>query len=196
MGILSFLPSILGGTKDVVETFKENTEQKGVRKHKESMADIDRDVATLNQFASEFYERKNRTWGDSLADTLNRLIRPVITIAVLSIFVYAPINPDGFVKMAQAYELIPNGYWALLSVIVGFYFGGRMQLKANDMKLSKENMTRFSELTKARKEFRKIDDDDESPQSKIFDTATVDNTKKIQNKVVFKWLEDEEDQGD
>ena len=28
---------------------------------------------------------------------------------------------------------MPDGFWALLSVIVAFYFGGRMQLKRQDM---------------------------------------------------------------
>jgi hypothetical protein len=28
---------------------------------------------------------------------------------------------------------MPDGFWALLSIIVAFYFGGRMQLKRQDM---------------------------------------------------------------
>jgi len=31
---------------------------------------------------------------------------------------------------------LPAGYWALVTVIIGFYFGGRMQLKAQDFQKS------------------------------------------------------------
>jgi hypothetical protein len=38
-----------------------------------------------------------------------------------------------FAQIARAYELMPDGFWALLSIIVAFYFGGRMQLKRQDL---------------------------------------------------------------
>ncbi|MDH5393806.1 MAG: holin family protein [Gammaproteobacteria bacterium] len=196
MAWYNLIENIFKSGKNIAEVFTENSEQKSVRKHKESMADIDRDVATLNQFAAEFHKRENRNIFDSVADALNRLIRPSITIAVLSLFVIAPYNPERFMLIAQAYELVPSGYWALLSVIVGFYFGGRMQLKAQDMTLKKAAVESFKDLVKSKKEFRKLNDEDESVQSKIYDTATQDKSKKIKNKVIDKWLENEEDQDD
>jgi hypothetical protein len=52
---------------------------------------------------------------------------------VLAFFVLAPLDPLRFAQIARAYELMPDGFWALLSIIVAFYFGGRMQLKRQDM---------------------------------------------------------------
>lgn len=193
MAWYNIIENVFKSGKNIAEVFTENSEQKGIRKHKESMADIDRDVATLNQYAAEFHKREKRSIFDALADALNRLIRPTITIAVLSLFFIAPYDPERFMIIAGAYELVPSGYWALLSVIIGFYFGGRMQLKAQDMTLKKASVESFKELIKTKKEFRKLNDNEESVQSKIFDTATKDNTKKIKNKVVQKWLDEDTD---
>ena len=41
-------------------------------------------------------------------------------------------DPAAFAALA----LLPAGYWALVTVIIGFYFGGRMQLKAQDFQKS------------------------------------------------------------
>jgi Holin of 3TMs, for gene-transfer release len=59
--------------------------------------------------------------------------RPLITLGVLAFFLLAPLDPLRFARIARAYELMPDGFWALLSIIVAFYFGGRMQLKRQDM---------------------------------------------------------------
>ena len=59
--------------------------------------------------------------------------RPLITLGVLAFFMLAPLDPLRFAQIARAYELMPEGFWALLSIIVAFYFGGRMQLKRQDM---------------------------------------------------------------
>ena len=45
----------------------------------------------------------------------------------------APLQPVLFLEVARIYALMPDGFWALLSVVVAFYFGGRMQLKRQDM---------------------------------------------------------------
>ena len=59
--------------------------------------------------------------------------RPLITLGVLAFFLLAPLDPLRFAQIARAYDLMPDGFWALLSIIVAFYFGGRMQLKRQDM---------------------------------------------------------------
>ena len=97
------------------------------------MALSQQDLASLQQFAAEFHGRERRTWWDSLVDGLNRLPRPLITLGILAFFVLAPLEPVRFLEVAKVYEIMPDGFWALLSVIVAFYFGGRMQLKRQDM---------------------------------------------------------------
>lgn len=187
MGWFGALGGILKGGKEVAEVFVENKENKGERKHEEVMADVGRDLASLQQFSAEFHERRKRTWWDSFVDGLNRLPRPLITIAVLSFFILAPLDPIRFTLIAKAYEPIPPGYWALLSVIIGFYFGGRMQIKSQDMVVKKDAMKAAQELVAMRKEFRQLELEEESTASKIYDTATQAGGKP-ENKVVTEWL--------
>lgn len=184
----SFIGDIFKGGKDVAEVFVENKENKGQRNHDRHMADIDRDMASLGQFSTEFHARENRTWWDSFVDGLNRLPRPLLTIAILSFFILAPLDPPRFIEIAKAYELMPPGYWALLSVIIGFYFGGRMQLKAQDFNVKKDALKAAKELVTIRREFRQLDDDLESVESKIYETEKMKSPSLRLNKVVEKWL--------
>ncbi|MEJ2641670.1 MAG: 3TM-type holin [Desulfosarcinaceae bacterium] len=184
----NFIGDILKGGKGVAEVFVENKENKGLRRHEETMADIGRDMASLSQFSEEFHRRKNRTWWDSFVDGLNRLPRPLLTIGVLSFFVLAPLNPTKFLEIAKAYELMPAGYWALVSVIIGFYFGGRMQLKAQDMTVKQDAVKAAKELVSMKKEFRQLEIEEESTASKIFDQALAKGKSTIENKIVSEWL--------
>jgi hypothetical protein len=91
------------------------------------------ELASLEQLAAALQPRATRTSWDVFIDGFNRVPRPLITLGVLAFFVLAPLDPGRFARIARAYELMPDGFWALLSVIVAFYFGGRMQLKRQDM---------------------------------------------------------------
>lgn len=190
MAWYNFIGDIFSGGKDLAQVFKENKENKGQRKFEIEKAIISQDMASLQQFSSEFHQRKNRSWWDSFIDGLNRLPRPLISIAVLSFFVIAPLYPQKFLEIAKAYELMPPGYWGLLSVIISFYFGGRMQLKSQDMYLKKDAVTAAKELIAMKKEFRKLEFDDESEESKIFDDAAYDKDNLIRNKVIDAWSEE------
>lgn len=188
---MSWLTAFIGlfkGGKEVAEVFTENKEKKGQRSHDEVMATLDLDKAALMQFAAEFQNRNNRTWWDSLVDGLNRLPRPLMAIAVLGFFVLAPVNPEYFTKIAEAYKIVPDGYWALLSVIIGFYFGGRMQLKSQDMTMKKSQVQAAKELIEKREEFRKLDSEEESSAAKIFTAAVSSGFKPPENRVVKDWL--------
>jgi hypothetical protein len=133
MGWLNVIPGLFRPAKELIEVFKPNAEGEAQRGHAERLALNAQDLASLEQFAAEFQPRTNRTWWDSFIDGLNRVPRPLITLGVLAFFVLAPIDPLRFAQIARAYELMPDGFWALLSIIVAFYFGGRMQLKRQDM---------------------------------------------------------------
>ncbi len=184
----SVIGDVLKGGKDVAEVFVENKENKGQRAHEETMADMGRDLASLQQFSAEFHNRENRSKWDSFVDGLNRLPRPLLTIAILSFFVLAPLDPIRFLEIAKAYELMPPGYWALLSVIIGFYFGGRMQIKSQDMAIKKDAVQAAKDLVVMKKEFRKLEIDDEPVEAKIFDNAITTGKRMLENKVVSEWL--------
>ena len=71
---------------------------------------------------------KERKW-ESFIEDLNRIPRPLLTVAIAGFFILAPLFPTRFMEIAEVYSALPSGFWLLLSVIVGFYFGGRMQTK-------------------------------------------------------------------
>ncbi|NMT64978.1 3TM-type holin [Marinobacter orientalis] len=184
----SAIGDIFRGGKEVVEVFKPNATEKEQHRHNEVMADLDRDKAVMGQFAAEFVDRKNRTWWDSLIDGLNRSVRPIITFGVLAFFIIAPLSPEKFLLIAESYSLMPTGYWALLSVIIGFYFGGRMQLKSQDMAVRKDAVQAAKNLVVMRKEFRQLDEQNDSKESKIFEAAVAEQGTRPSNKVVAEWL--------
>lgn len=189
MNVFKWAGGLFSGAKEVAEVFTENKEHKGQRSHEENMADIGRDLASLQQFSDEFYQRQNRTKWDSFIDGLNRLPRPLMAISILAFFVLAPLAPERFLLIAKAYELMPEGYWTLLTVVIGFYFGGRMQLKSQDMRVKKETVKAAKELVEMRKTFRELDVDDDPPEAKIAnDIEASGNSKPLQNKVVVQWL--------
>ena len=186
MGLLSWLPSIIKGGKEITEEFHINKEANSKRAHEETLADMHQDAAVLNQFSQEFHQRVNRTKWDSFADGLNRLPRPLMTLSVLSFFVLAPIDPERFIKISQAYEAMPSGYWALLSIIISFYFGGRMQLQSHDMALKGSALQAAKELIKIRKDFRSVSDESDPPHEKKYQAAAI-KTDPRENKVITEW---------
>ncbi len=188
MGLFDLIKPVLSGGKELAEVFTVNKEKQHQREHEENMADMGRDMASLQMFSNEFFQRQNRTWWDSLLDGLNRLPRPLFSIAILGFFMLAPLNPVKFMEIAKALEIIPPGYWALLSIILSFYFGGRMQLKSQDMALKKDAVQAAKELVSMRKSFREINTEGDTTESKIFDNAMESGEKRIKNKVIEEWL--------
>lgn len=110
-------------------TFRPNAEATAARDHS-------LDQAALEQYAAEFRALQQRSWFDALVDGLNRLVRPMITLTVLGVIPAVMLRPEQMAVAFAALALLPTGYWALVSVIIGFYFGGRMQLKAQDFERS------------------------------------------------------------
>lgn len=187
MSWFSFLPNILKGGKEVAEVFKENEEEKGKRSHVERITDMELDKTVLSQFSSEFHQRNSRTKWDSFIDGLNRLPRPILTFSVIGFFVLAPINPELFTEIAMAYKVIPNGYWALLSVIIGFYFGGRMQLKQADFDIQKHHVEAAKQLMTIRREFRELGNEEAKSSEAGYVDAVKKGFSRLENSVVSQW---------
>jgi hypothetical protein len=187
MSIWTAITGLFRPAKELVEVFKPNAEQQQVRKHLEQMAMSEQDMASLQQFAAEFYERKNRTWWDSLVDGLNRLPRPLITVGVLAFFVLAPYDPLRFLEIAKAYEVIPDGFWALLGVIIAFYFGGRMQVKSQDMAVKGHAVQAAKDLIAMRREFRDLRREEEPPSEQTYQAAVASGATPMPNRVIEEW---------
>ncbi|MCQ0971848.1 holin family protein [Paracoccus sp. TK19116] len=78
----------------------------------------------ISQHGQEFGQAP-KTWFDSLVNGMNRLPRPMMTLGVLGLFVYAMAEPVGFSLRMEGLALVPEPLWWLLGAIVSFYFGAR-----------------------------------------------------------------------
>jgi len=156
--------SIGNAVEKVGGVFTSNAENDAERSAQEQMA-------VLEQYKAEFHERDNRTWIDALADGFNRLIRPFIVTIIISIFIISYISPDHFTKITLAISSIPQGYWTLLSIIIAFYFGGRMQIKSQDFKFKREQAQAIETLIKTKKAFRDLEIDDDEPDKTVGEKA-------------------------
>lgn len=78
----------------------------------------------INQMGQEF-QIARAGWFDGFVNGLNRMPRPMMTVGVLALFVYAMIEPLGFSARMEGLSLIPEPLWWLLGAIVSFYFGAR-----------------------------------------------------------------------
>ncbi len=152
MSFWNIFTTLAAPAKELAEVFTPNAERQAERSHEEQLALNDQDLASLRQFAAEFQSRDGRTFWDSFVDGLNRLPRPAITLGVLGLFVLAPLDPARFLELAKAYELMPDGFWALLSLIVAFYFGGRMQLTRQQMSVRGDALKTWRDLATLRRQ--------------------------------------------
>lgn len=147
--------SLFGGRRNIVketaEVFRENAEAGAQRS-------FDLDAATVSQLAAEFQYRGKRTWFDSLMDGLNRLPRPMMVFGVFGLLVYTPMDPVRMAEVFAAWALIPGGMWAVVGVIVSFFFGGRSQLKDQDFQRElAETMTRVPVVVENMESIREMD---------------------------------------
>lgn len=140
-------------------------------KENEAQRSADEQMALMKAYQAEFNQRSNRTWIDSFADGFNRIVRPFIVTLVISIFLIAYVSPEQLAKITLAMSSIPDGYWALLGVIIAFYFGGRMQLKSQQFKFNESQTDAIRALIETKKEFRKLEMDTDEPDRLVGETA-------------------------
>ena len=131
--MLGFLRGLLGATnavETVANIFVPNAEKQAVR-------DAEYGKKALAQYAAEFGYVANRTWFDSLADGLNRLVRPVIVYMLTALLVLAVVNPEVANLIQDGISNMSNGFWTTYSLVLAFYFGGRMQVKSQEWRSKK-----------------------------------------------------------
>jgi hypothetical protein len=190
--VSGIVDSVSKGVETVAGVFTTN-------KEKDAQRSADEQMALMQAYQAEFNQRQNRNWVDSLADGFNRLIRPFIVCLILFIFIIAYISPPRMAEITLAMSSIPDGYWTLLSVIIAFYFGGRMQLKSQQFKFNESQVQAVKALVETKKEFRKLEMDTDEPDKIIGDTIAksptieLSRTNKI-NTVIETALEHSQDQ--
>ncbi len=120
MSIFNLLTPVLGAVNNTVKTVFGDKAARDQFSHEEN-------TATLAQYAAEFQSRPERnTWFDSFVDGLNRLQRPTYTFSVLAIFWLAFRDTQRFAEIMEAFSLVPEQFWVLAGIIVGFLFSSRM----------------------------------------------------------------------
>lgn len=145
---MSLLKKIFGGGVSVVASgvekvagvFKANKEKKSERTH-------EGDMARLEQYSAEFRQIEGRTWLDSFADAVNRLIRPALVVLVITYFVIAWKDPAEFTVINLALDTVPDTMWQILFVIISFYFVAREfhYSRKNKMAMSPERVEKLLE---------------------------------------------------
>ncbi|MEM8951138.1 MAG: 3TM-type holin [Pseudomonadota bacterium] len=189
MSLWNAVTGLFRPAKEMVEVFKPNAENEAERGHKERMEISRQDLASLEQFAAEFKSKRTSTGWDSFVDGLNRLPRPLITLGILGLFILAPADPIRFLEIARAYQIMPEGFWALLSIIIAFYFGGRMQVTRQQMTIAGGALDAAKEIVRVRKAFRGLVEEDEPASERVYQEAlTTAEPDKRANRVVAAWL--------
>lgn len=186
MAFWNWIGGVLKPAKDLAEVFVENKEERAERRHEETIADSELNAAVLQQFATEFQRRASRSWWDSFVDGLNRLPRPLLTLSVMAFFLLTPFYPEKIIEVSMAYEVIPAGFWALLSIIVGFYFGGRMQLKSQDFSVKGSAVKAAQDLVQVRREFREVVTGDDPREEQVYRRAVATQGRKP-NQTARQW---------
>ncbi|MGI9452908.1 MAG: holin family protein [Geminicoccaceae bacterium] len=189
MSIWSAVTGLFKPAKDLVEVFKPNAEKEAKRRHVERLNLSEQDRASLEQFAAEFRSNRTSTAWDSFIDGLNRLPRPLITLGILGLFVLAPADPIRFLEIARAYQVMPDGFWALLSIIIAFYFGGRMQLTSQKMKITGGTLDVAKDIVNTRKTLRGLAEEEEPKVEPVFlKTGESESPTPSKNRVVEEWV--------
>ena len=197
MTIWTALTGLFRPAKELVEVFKPNAEQQAAREHLERLNLGKQDLAALEQFAAEFQSKRTATKWDSFIDGLNRLPRPLITLGILGLFVLAPADPVRFLEIARAYQIMPDGFWALLSIIIAFYFGGRMQVTRQQMKVSGGALEAAKDIVEVRKALRRVEAGEKAQKKEATDresdvvpkpSSLMTTPGPTGNRVVEAWL--------
>jgi len=157
-------------------------------KEKQSERDANARAASMGQYASEFNVHAQRNWFDSFVDGANRLVRPILAFHVILFFDVVFFSQDLALSALQSLTIVPTGMWALLSIIVTFYFGGRMHLKHKQFVISKKQM----DAAKAIGELRKKNADTVTASEYV--EAMADTEKPLPNSVVMDWNKRNEEQ--
>lgn len=113
---------------ETAHVFRENSEAGAQRR-------ADYAQAALSQYAAEFQHARRGAF-DRFMDGLNRLPRPLITVATFALFASAMFDPIWFAERMQGLALVPEPLWWLAGTVVAFFFGGRFQIKQQEFQRS------------------------------------------------------------
>lgn len=118
------IASILGGATNLWSAIFGN-------KQARDESDYNLDKGAQDQYAAEFYQQENVGIINTIINAVNRIVRPAFAIYIGWLVFYLPIYQiDLFLQIVTAYQAVPDSLWAIVGIIIIFYFGGRMQMKS------------------------------------------------------------------
>lgn len=148
----------------------------------------DEQMTAMNQMASEFQYRGDRTWFDSLIDGLNRLPRPVIAFGTIGLFVWCIVDPSEFTVAMLALGVMPEWLAIVIAQVILLYMGGRM---LNDWKMGKAaSADQVRQVLSLQNEVRAIKgagkDSSPIPEDQ-FDSEMRNTAKPMSNAAIQEW---------
>ncbi|MFV0301998.1 MAG: holin family protein [Paracoccus sp. (in: a-proteobacteria)] len=117
IGVGSTVTAVGQAATGMAEVFTQNTTRR-------MELDEEAYARAITQLGQEF-QTAPAGWFDGFVNGLNRMPRPMMTLGVLGLFVYAMVEPTGFSTRMQGLSLVPEPLWWFLGAIVSFYFGAR-----------------------------------------------------------------------
>ena len=90
-------------------------------------------VAILNAYIAEFSPRAQRSPWDSFVDGVNRLVRAGLAIGAQGAFVWARVDPVGFVETMRVLAIVPDPLWVIWGGILAFYLRPRRRAAAEEV---------------------------------------------------------------
>ena len=128
------------------------------------MALSQEDLASLQQFTAEFHHLAGVNlveadrWPEPSAAAGRSASSPCSALA--------PVAPVRFLEIAQAYQIMPDGFSAPLSVIIAFYFWLlQRQLKGQDMAVKGGALQMAREILAIRRAEQQLDQPAPGPES-------------------------------
>ncbi|MFC3200301.1 3TM-type holin [Alteromonas oceani] len=169
-----FLENSLTSIRDSISSgVEKNSGVFTSKAEKEAQSLKDETEKLLKSFQVELENIEKRSWVDNFSENFHKLIQPIIVIFVLSFIGIAFFSPSHSSAMAGSINLIPEGYWAILGVVMAFYFGS--QIKIQNSKFEARARV-IQALIEAKKEFRELALDKDEPD-RIFGSALANDPK-------------------
>lgn len=155
---------------DVTKVFKGSKADRDNYSHQQFMAG-------LQAYSSEFSQRSDRTWWDSLWDGINRMPRPLIVIIIFWYFSLSYRNNINFQELNVALDTVPDRMWWIMSAVVSFYFVAREFQKGRDTKMALSDKE-FDTVQKRIAKLREKAEKELPPHDLGYTNPSIENWKK------------------
>jgi len=118
---------LFGSLTKIIPSLKEFAEVFVGNKKERDSNDSDEQIAVHNEHAAGYtYKANNRNWFDRAIDGLNRLPRPLITLMICAMFIWAAVEPVRFAVSMRALDTVPRSMWEIVAMVLAFWFGSRL----------------------------------------------------------------------